>query len=104
MDSAQALARAGRLADAMRQMAGASSSWVAAESAARARATLRASTTRRAAVPAVTPAPRPETLAAVAPAHRALQDARPAIEAVIGEYARAIASRDVAAVRRVYPA
>jgi hypothetical protein len=51
----------------------------------------------------VTQAPRPETLAAVVPGPPINQDARPAIEGIIGDYARAIASRDVAAVRRVYP-
>jgi serine/threonine protein kinase len=102
MDSAQALARAGRLPDAMRQMSDASSSWVAAESTARARAALERADARPT-LPAVTPAPRPETLAAVAPSPPVAQDARAAVEGIIGEYARAIASRDVAAVRRVYP-
>ena len=101
MDSAQALARSGRLADAMRQMSGASSSWVAAENAARARATLECADARPT-LPVVTQAPRPDTLATVVPAP-SVQNARPAIEAVVDEYARAIASRDVAAVRRVYP-
>ncbi len=102
MDSAQALARVGLLADAMRQMSDASSSWLAAENSARARASLERPDARPT-LPAATPAPRPETLAAVVPRPSVAQDARPAIEAIIGEYARAIASRDVAAVRRVYP-
>jgi serine/threonine protein kinase len=100
MDSAQALARAGRLPNALRQMSDASSAWAAAESSARARVALERPEPRPALSP-TTPAPQPET----PPVPRPLvtQEARPAIEAIIGEYARAIASRDVAAVRRVYP-
>ena len=102
MDSAQALARAGRLPNALRQMSDASASWLAAENSARARVALEQADARPA-MPAVTQAPRPETLAAVAPRPPVAPDARPAIEAIISEYAQAIASRDVAAVRRVYP-
>jgi serine/threonine protein kinase len=101
MDSAQALARGGRLPEAMRQMSDASASWVAAENSARARAVVERADPRTA-VPAVTPAPRPDTLAGVV-SSPTVQEARPAIEAIIADYARAIASRDVAAVRRVYP-
>ncbi len=101
MDSAQALARGGRLPEAMRQMSDASASWVAAENSARARAVVERADPRTA-VPAVTPAPRPDTLAGVV-SSPTVQEARPAIEAIIDDYARAIASRDVAAVRRVYP-
>ena len=101
MDSAQALARAGLLANALRQMSNASSAWVAAETSSRARVALERPEPRPALTPAV-PAPQPETPAPV-PRPLVAQDARPAIEAIIGEYARAIASRDVAAVRRVYP-
>jgi serine/threonine protein kinase len=102
MDSAQALARLGRLPDAMRQMSDASSSWVAAESAARARTVAVEQARAQVAPPVVTQAPAGAPIAAVVPAPVA-EDARPAIEAVIDDYARAIASRDVAAVRRVYP-
>ncbi len=101
MDSAQALAREGRLPDAIRQMSDASASWIAAENSARARATVERADPRPA-IPTMTPAPRPDTLAAVVASPPA-QEARPAIEAIIDEYARAIASRDVASVRRVYP-
>jgi serine/threonine-protein kinase len=101
MDSAQALARAGLLPNALRQMSDASSAWLAAENSARARVALDRPDARPA-LPSPIPAPQPETLAAV-PRPLVAPDARPAIDAIIGEYARAIASRDVAAVRRVYP-
>jgi hypothetical protein len=97
MDSAQALARLGRLTDATTQMSNASASWTAAENAARARAAA-AAQQQQVAPPVVTQAPAPAPVAAVVP-----EDARAVIEAIVDEYARAIASRDVAAVRRVYP-
>ena len=99
MDSAQALARLGRLSDGMAQMSSASASWTAAENAARAR--LAAAEQQRSQVtpPVVTQAPPPPApVAVVVP-----EDARGVIETIVDEYARAIASRDVAAVRRVYP-
>jgi hypothetical protein len=102
MDSAQALARAGRLPDAMTRMSHASSAWAAAENAARLRAAASEQPRSQVAPPVVTQAPIVAPQAA-APSTTATVDARPAIEAVIDEYARAIASRDVAAVRRVYP-
>jgi serine/threonine protein kinase len=98
MDSAQALARLGRLTDAMAQMSNASSSWTAAENAARARLAAAEQQRSQVAPPVVTQAPPPAPVAAVV-----TEDARAIIEAIIDEYARAIASRDVASVRRVYP-
>jgi hypothetical protein len=102
MDSAQALARAGRLADAIARMADASASWTAAETASRARALTAEQARSQVAAPIVTQAPPTTQLAPVTPRETA-DDARSAIAAVIDEYARAIASRDVGAVRRVYP-
>ncbi|MDQ4079165.1 MAG: serine/threonine protein kinase [Gemmatimonadota bacterium] len=99
MDSAQALARLGRLSDAMTQMSNASASWAAAENAARARLAAAEQQRSQVAPPVVTQALSPPApVAAVVP-----EDARAIIEAIIDEYARAIASRDVDAVRRVYP-
>ena len=99
MDSAQSLARLGRLSDAMTQMSNASASWTAAENAARARLAAAEQQRSQVAPPVVTQAPPPPApVAAVV-----TEDARAVIEAIVDEYARAIASRDVAAVRRVYP-
>jgi serine/threonine protein kinase len=99
MDSAQALARLGRLTDAMTQMSNASASWTAAENAARARLAAAEQQRSQVAPPVITQAPpAPAPVAAVV-----TEDARAIIEAIIDEYARAIASRDVASVRRVYP-
>jgi hypothetical protein len=99
MDSAQALARLGRLTDALTQMSTASASWTAAESAARIRVAEAERQRSQVTPPVVTQAPPPPApVAAVVP-----EDSRAVIEAIVDEYARAIASRDVAAVRRVYP-
>jgi hypothetical protein len=103
MDSAQSLARAGRLADAMRQMSDATSSWVAAENAVRARVAAIEQARSQVTPPVVTQAPPVAPQAAVVPGRAVAEDTRPSIEAVVDEYARAIASRDVAAIRRVYP-
>ena len=103
MDSAQALARAGRLSDATRQMAAASSSWVASENAARARTLATDQSRSQVTAPLVAPSTPAAPLAGAVPPPTTVEDARSVIEAIIDEYARAIASRDVAAVRRVYP-
>jgi ketosteroid isomerase-like protein len=107
MDSAESLARAGRLPAAMTQLSDAESSWVVAGNAARARiASIEQQRSQMA--PPIVPAPPPAApvttqSAPVAPAPAATENARAAIAAVIAEYARAIQSRDVAAIRRVYP-
>jgi hypothetical protein len=102
MDAAQSLARAGRLADAIRRMSDATSSWRAAENAVQARVSAMEQSRAQVTPPVVTQAPPVAPSAAGVPTPPVAEDARSAIEAVIDEYARAIASRDVAAVRRVY--
>jgi serine/threonine-protein kinase len=82
--AADSLVAAGRLSEAMVQFVTAASLWTEAERIARARP------------------PRDTTPAAVAPAPAAI-DPRAAIERAIAEYARALESRDLSQVRRVYP-
>lgn len=88
--SAESLATAGRSAGAMGQLAEAASLWSEAERVSRARPR-RDTVAPRAAEP-----PPPPPLAPAA-------DPRAEIRAVIADYARALESRDVNEVRRVYP-
>jgi serine/threonine protein kinase len=108
MDSAESLARAGRLRDAMTQLSDATSSWVVAENAARARVAAIEQQRSQMAPPVIAAPPPPVAPVTtpstpVVPAPAVTENARPAIAAVIAEYGRAIQSRDVAAIRRVYP-
>jgi len=84
---ADSLATAGRLSEAMMRMVTATSLWNESERAARARAAQQT-------VTAQPPAPPPAPPAAT--------DPRPAIEAAILAYARALETRDIREVRRAY--
>jgi predicted Ser/Thr protein kinase len=102
--SAEGLARAGRHRDAMRRLSSSSTAWAEAERAARARAAATVQQQTQARAPAVAQPNLPTTQPAPPPpAAPVVVDQRPVIESVIAEYARAIGSRDVAAIRRVYP-
>ena len=99
--SAESLARARRVSEAMMQFATAASLWTDAERAARSRGA-RDTEPRRVAEsppPAPPPAPAPQP-AAPAPV---AADPRPDIEKVIADYARALESRDIDQVRHAYP-
>ena len=87
---ADSLATAGRLSEAMMRMVTATSLWTESERAARARAAQQTVTTQPPAPPAPPPAPPAAT------------DPRPAIEAAILAYARALETRDIREVRRAY--
>jgi len=85
---AESLATRGQASDAMVQLATAASLWAEAERVSRSR-------------PPVEP---PPTHAAPPPVAHPPADPRVEIKALIGDYARALESRDLAEVRRVYPA
>jgi predicted Ser/Thr protein kinase len=102
--SAEGLARAGRHRDAMLRLSSSTTAWAEAERAARARAAASVQQQTQARAPVVAqPIPPTTQPAPPPPSSPAIVDPRPAIESVIAEYARAIGSRDVAAIRRVYP-
>jgi predicted Ser/Thr protein kinase len=111
--SAEASARSGRPSDATLHVSSARTAWAEAERAARARAAAnvqqqtqaRAPTTVPANPPAAQPAaPQPQPAApAVVDPRPTVVDPRPAIESAIADYARAIGSRDLVEIRRVYP-
>ena len=108
LESAESLARAGRAQDAVTQLSDAAAAWVVAENVARARIAAigqqPAQVTPPIAIapPAATgPITTPST--PVVPSSAVPENARAAIAAVIAEYGNAIQSRDVAAIRRVYP-
>jgi serine/threonine protein kinase len=87
---AEALARQGRLSEAMVQLATAASLWAGAERESRSRA-----------VPDTVPQPPAETPVPPPVAHAPV-DPRPEIEKVIADYGRALESLDVSEVRRAY--
>jgi serine/threonine protein kinase len=91
-DLARDYAAQGRVREAVAQLTDAMALWTAAGDSARGRAARAAA----AAPPPPTGAPPPVTQPVVA-------DPRPQIEATIAAYASAIASRDIAAVKAVYP-
>src|SRR5207247_5153272 len=90
MKAAESLAAAGRSAEAMVQLAMAASLWEA-ERASRTRAVRDTVRERPAAPPAAPPVAHPPA------------DPRAEIKALLADYARALESRDVNEVRRVYP-
>jgi hypothetical protein len=92
--SAESLASARRVSEAMMQFATAASLWADAERAARARA--RETEPRRVAEAPPAPAPVPVTPPVAA-------DPRPDIQQVIADYAVALESRDIGQVRQSYP-
>jgi hypothetical protein len=97
--SADSLASARRVPEAMMQFATAASLWADAERASRARGA-RDTEPRRVAEsppPAPPPAPPPVPVAPVA------TDPRPEIQKVIADYAAALESRDIEQVRHAYP-
>ncbi len=101
--SALASARGDRAAAAMLQLSSATASWAEAEQAARARAAAAAQQRIQSRAPSIAP-PAPTAQPAPAqPPPPAVVDPRPAIESAIADYARAIGSRDLAEIRRVYP-
>ena len=104
LDAAEALAGAGRTADAQTRVETAISSWSAAERTARARVVAAAQQPQVTQQPPqrVAPAPVPAP-PVVAPIVEAPVNPRPAIEAAVADYARAIQSRDVGELRRAYP-
>jgi hypothetical protein len=100
-DSAERLARQGRLDESFARLAQAQIQWSLAEQAARDRLAQAAMAIRPPPPPVV--APRVDTTPATPPAPSPAM-VRQQIELVVAQYARAIANRDVAAIRRVYPA
>jgi hypothetical protein len=88
--TAESLAAEGRSPDAMGHLATAASLWSEAERASRTRARRDTVARRAAEAPPPTPAAPPA-------------DPRVEIKAVIADYARALESRDLNEVRRVYP-
>jgi uncharacterized protein YjdB len=95
--TAEQLATERRVADAIAHLSAAVGLWTSAEQTARTRAQQAAAVQQ--APPAVTP-PAPVT---TPPAPPTPENPRPAIEAAIQGYARALESRDVQQVRRAYP-
>jgi hypothetical protein len=91
--SAESLASARRVAEAMMQFATAASLWADAERGSRSR--------RVAESPPPAPPPAPAPVPVAPPAVAA--DPRPDIEKVIADYATALESRDVEQVRHAYP-
>ena len=87
LKAAESLAAAGRSAEAMVQLAMAASLWTEAERAARTRAARDTVRERPAAPPVAHPA----------------ADPRVEVKALLADYGRALESRDVKEVRRVYP-
>ena len=107
--AADAAARQRRFSEAVSQFSSAASAWEDAERAARAAEAERAraardSAQRREVVVAPRPAADSVLPAAPPPPAPVITDQRPAIRAVIADYARAIESRNVQAIRDVYPA
>jgi len=88
---AESLAARGQPSDAIVQLATAASLWADAERVSRSRP------------PRDTARARPVEPAAAPPVARVPPDPRVEIQAVIADYARALGSRDVAEIRRVYP-
>ncbi len=91
-DEAEALGRGADWAGAIARLTGAMASWTFAERTARERATQAAES------PPVVTQPPPAAVQPTAPV-----DPRPEIEAVVATYARALESRQIGALRRVYP-
>ena len=89
--AAESLTAQGRVSDAVARFSTATALWAMAEQTARARAAAESAPQRGEAPPAAPP-----------PAARPAND-RPLIERVIADYAHAIESQDVAALRRAYP-
>jgi hypothetical protein len=103
LTAAVASAREDRPSDAMLQLSSATAAWAEVEQAARARTAAAVQQRVQARAPTIAPpaATQPD---APQPSTPAIVDPRPAIESAIADYARAIGSRDVAEIRRVYPA
>jgi serine/threonine protein kinase len=95
--SAESLASARRVSEAMMQFATAASLWADAERGARSRGARDTEPRRVAEAPPPAPAPQPVPPPPVA------ADPRPDIQKVIGDYATALESRDIEQVRRAYP-
>jgi len=95
--SAESLAAARRVSDAMMQFATAASLWADAERAARSRGARDTEARRVAESPPPAPPPAPVPVAPVA------VDPRPDIEKVVADYAAALESRDIEQVRHAYP-
>ncbi len=89
---AESLAARGQPSDAMVQLATAASLWAEAERVSRSRPPRDTARARP-----VEPSPAPP------PAAHAPADPRAEIQSLIGDYARALESRDLAEIRRVYP-
>jgi serine/threonine protein kinase/ketosteroid isomerase-like protein len=97
--SAESLAAARRVSEALMQFVSAAALWGDAERAARARS-VRDSEARRV---AETPPPAPAPAPAPVPVPPAASDPRVDIQQQIADYAAALESRDVEQVRRAYP-
>jgi serine/threonine protein kinase len=95
--TAESLASARRVSDAMMQFASAASQWADAERAVHARGARDTEPRRVAEPPPPAPAPQPVPPPPVA------VDPRPDIQKVIGDYAAALETRDIEQVRRAYP-
>src|SRR3989442_10682709 len=98
--SAESLASARRVSEAMMQFATAASLWADAERAARSRGA-RDTEPRRVAEAPPPPPPAPQPVAPPPPAVAA--DPRPDIQKLIADYAAALESRDIEQVRHAYP-
>jgi len=99
--SAESLARARRVSEAMMQYATAASLWTDAERAARSRSARDTEARRVAESPPPAPPPAPAPQPAAPPPVAA--DPRPDIEKVIADYAGALESRNIEQVRHAYP-
>jgi len=95
--SAESLASARRVSEAMMQFATAASLWADAERAARSRGARDTEPRRVAESPPPAPPPAPVPVAPVA------ADPRPDIQSVVADYAVALESRDIGQVRHAYP-
>jgi len=101
--SADSLASARRVSEAMMQFATAASLWADAERGARSRGARDTEPRRVAESPPAAPPPAPQPVAPPPPAPPVAVDPRPDIQKVIGDYAAALESRDIEQVRHAYP-
>lgn len=104
--AAEASATAGRVTDAISQLVSASTAWSDGARVAKARAAQSATPGESAVAASRSPAganPPAESTPSAPPAAPSLADQRAAIDALIESYGRAIESRDISAIRRLYP-
>jgi len=101
--TAESLASARRVSEAMMQFASAASLWADAERTAHARGARDTEPRRVAEAPPPAPPPAPAPQPVPPPPPPVAADPRPDIQKVIGDYATALESRDIEQVRHAYP-